>query len=70
MLISITLDFDTKSTQLLTHSLSHRIKCPIKLVWGDQDPFTPLDGPYGKFFQGLALSRDDVSRFLSLEHNT
>jgi pimeloyl-ACP methyl ester carboxylesterase len=30
-----------------------QIKCPIKFVWGDQDPFTPLDGPYGKYFAEL-----------------
>jgi len=30
-----------------------QIQCPIKFIWGDQDPFTPPDGPYGKFFSGI-----------------
>ena len=38
-----------------------RIKMPIKLIWGDDDPFTPLSGPYGLFFQELTRSREDVS---------
>ena len=31
-----------------------RVDVPTHLVWGDNDPFTPLDGPYGKYFAGLA----------------
>ena len=27
-------------------------------MWGDKDPFTPLDGPYGKYFQGLCESEE------------
>eukprot|EP00636_Phaeomonas_parva_P015360 CAMPEP_0118887274 /NCGR_PEP_ID=MMETSP1163-20130328/25045_1 /TAXON_ID=124430 /ORGANISM="Phaeomonas parva, Strain CCMP2877" /LENGTH=348 /DNA_ID=CAMNT_0006825677 /DNA_START=201 /DNA_END=1247 /DNA_ORIENTATION=- len=30
------------------------VACPVKLVWGDDDPFTPLDGPYGRYFRELA----------------
>ena len=37
-----------------------RITCPIQLVWGDRDPFTPLDGPYGRYFQALADTRANV----------
>lgn len=38
-----------------------RIKCPIHFVWGDEDPFTPLEGPYGKYFKQLSEEREDVS---------
>jgi len=37
-----------------------RIQCPIQLVWGDRDPFTPLDGPYGQYFQKVAETRTNV----------
>lgn len=30
---------------------------PLFVAWGDADPFTPLDGPVGKYFAGLADSR-------------
>ena len=38
-----------------------QIKMPMKLIWGDDDPFTPLSGPYGLFFQELARTREEVS---------
>eukprot|EP00929_Paragymnodinium_shiwhaense_P016957 TRINITY_DN12576_c0_g1_i1.p1 TRINITY_DN12576_c0_g1~~TRINITY_DN12576_c0_g1_i1.p1 ORF type:complete len:175 (-),score=31.20 TRINITY_DN12576_c0_g1_i1:229-753(-) len=40
-----------------------RVTCPIKLVWGDDDPMTPLAGPYGQYFQGLAMDtkRPDIT---------
>jgi len=31
---------------------------PILLLWGDEDPFTPLDGPVGKFFLDLPNTRE------------
>ena len=31
-----------------------QLSCPIHFVWGDQDPFTPLDGPYGQYFSELS----------------
>lgn len=37
------------------------VRCPVKLVWGDTDTFTPVDGAYGKYFCELAETRDDVS---------
>lgn len=41
--------------------LMSSVTCPVRLVWGDEDNFTPLDGPYGQFFQQLAEERPDVS---------
>lgn len=29
------------------------IKCPILVLWGDTDPFTPFDGPVSEFFRNL-----------------
>ncbi|KVH87917.1 pheophytinase, chloroplastic [Cynara cardunculus var. scolymus] len=29
------------------------IKLPVLILWGDEDPFTPLDGPVGKYFSSL-----------------
>lgn len=37
------------------------IQCPVKLVWGDDDKFTPVEGAYGKYFRAVAGKRDDVS---------
>ncbi|KAI8464614.1 MAG: Alpha/Beta hydrolase protein [Monoraphidium minutum] len=34
-----------------------QISAPIFIAWGDRDPFTPLDGPVGRFFEGLPDSR-------------
>ncbi|GBF95960.1 hypothetical protein Rsub_08083 [Raphidocelis subcapitata] len=34
-----------------------RIAAPIFIAWGDRDPFTPLDGPVGKFFADLPEGR-------------
>lgn len=30
-----------------------RIDSPVLVLWGDEDPFTPLDGPVGKYFSSL-----------------
>ena len=38
-----------------------KIDMPIKLIWGDEDPFTPLSGPYGLYFQELARTKENVS---------
>lgn len=37
------------------------VNCPVKLVWGDNDRFTPLDGAYGEYFQALVVAGADVS---------
>ncbi|ESR55140.1 hypothetical protein CICLE_v10024042mg, partial [Citrus x clementina] len=29
------------------------ISIPLLVLWGDEDPFTPLDGPVGKYFSSL-----------------
>lgn len=34
-----------------------RIDAPIFIAWGDRDPFTPVDGPVGKFMMELAGER-------------
>ncbi|XP_009792199.1 uncharacterized protein LOC107824051 [Nicotiana tabacum] len=37
---------------------------PILVLWGDQDPFTPIDGPVGKYFSSLPSQKPNVSLFL------
>jgi len=37
------------------------ITCPLLFVWGDPDPFTPVDGPVGQWARGLATSRPDTA---------
>eukprot|EP01025_Chloroclados_australasicus_P022789 TRINITY_DN2335_c0_g1_i2.p2 TRINITY_DN2335_c0_g1~~TRINITY_DN2335_c0_g1_i2.p2 ORF type:complete len:394 (-),score=58.95 TRINITY_DN2335_c0_g1_i2:505-1662(-) len=39
-------------------------KGPFLLLWGDKDPFTPLDGPVGKYFTQLSETREDVELFV------
>ncbi|KAL4438016.1 hypothetical protein ABPG77_004237 [Micractinium sp. CCAP 211/92] len=34
---------------------------PLLVLWGDADPFTPADGPVGKFFQALPATRDSTT---------
>ncbi|CAI5475968.1 unnamed protein product [Closterium sp. Yama58-4] len=34
-----------------------QIEAPLLLLWGEQDPFTPLDGPVGRFFSQLPQHR-------------
>lgn len=33
---------------------------PMLVLWGDEDPFTPINGPVGKYFQGLPKSNPKV----------
>ncbi|KAL4184213.1 hypothetical protein AMTRI_Chr11g102220 [Amborella trichopoda] len=42
-------------------SLMPRISVPVLVLWGDQDPFTPLDGPVGKYFSVLPSRLSNVS---------
>ena len=35
------------------------VSCPIRFVWGDEDPFTPLEGPYGIYFSELCANSKD-----------
>lgn len=37
------------------------ISAPLLLMWGDKDPFTPVDGPVGRFFANLPLERPHTS---------
>lgn len=46
--------------------LMPRISVPILVLWGDQDPFTPLDGPVGKYFSKLPSQLANV-RLVVLE---
>ncbi|KAL3499710.1 hypothetical protein ACH5RR_038803 [Cinchona calisaya] len=40
------------------------ISLPILVLWGDQDPFTPLDGPVGKYFSSLPGKVPSISLFV------
>jgi pimeloyl-ACP methyl ester carboxylesterase len=37
-----------------------KIDCPVLVAWGDADPWTPLNGSVGRFFQQQAKERDNV----------
>lgn len=37
-----------------------QIDAPLLLLWGDEDPFTPMDGPVAKYFIDLARTRPDT----------
>ncbi|XP_004495438.1 uncharacterized protein [Cicer arietinum] len=41
-----------------------KISLPILLLWGDEDPFTPIDGPVGKYFSSLPSQQENVKLFL------
>ncbi|CAM6129240.1 unnamed protein product [Calypogeia fissa] len=41
-------------------TLMPKISNPVLLIWGDDDPFTPIDGPVGKYFSALAISEPNV----------
>jgi pimeloyl-ACP methyl ester carboxylesterase len=43
-----------------------KISSPMLVVWGDTDSFTPLDGPVGQYFKGLAGIRENTD-FLLLQ---
>eukprot|EP00803_Ostreobium_quekettii_P003726 evm.model.scf_517.6 EVM.evm.TU.scf_517.6 scf_517:47373-49406(-) len=46
-------------------SLIPSVSGPLLLLWGEDDPFTPMDGPVGKFFQSLPDRRPNT-QFVSL----
>ncbi|KAK2664714.1 hypothetical protein Ddye_003288 [Dipteronia dyeriana] len=44
--------------------LMPRISLPVLVLWGDQDTFTPLDGPVGKYFSSLPAQNSNVKLFV------
>ncbi|GAY69237.1 hypothetical protein CUMW_270400 [Citrus unshiu] len=36
------------------------ISIPVLVLWGDEDPFTPVDGPVGKYFSSLPSQLSNV----------
>ncbi|XP_010063750.2 pheophytinase, chloroplastic [Eucalyptus grandis] len=40
------------------------ISLPVLILWGNQDPFTPIDGPVGKYFSTLPSKLSNVSLVL------
>ncbi|MBA0602268.1 pheophytinase, chloroplastic [Gossypium raimondii] len=44
--------------------LMPRINLPVLVLWGDQDPFTPIDGPVGKYFSSLPSKSSNVSLYM------
>lgn len=41
--------------------LMPQIKIPVLILWGDEDTFTPLDGPVGKYFSSLPSQVPNIS---------
>ncbi|CAL1414144.1 unnamed protein product [Linum trigynum] len=41
-------------------TLMPKIAQPVLILWGDEDPFTPLDGPVGKYFSSLPSESSNV----------
>ncbi|KAL5727228.1 hypothetical protein ACHQM5_000447 [Ranunculus cassubicifolius] len=41
-----------------------QISMPVLVLWGDTDPFTPLDGPVGKYFSSLPSTSPNVNLFV------
>lgn len=44
--------------------LMPRISIPVLVLWGDQDPFTPLNGPVGKYFSSLPYQLSNVRLYV------
>lgn len=44
--------------------LMPKIQIPILVLWGDQDPFTPIDGPVGRYFSLLPSTLPNVELHL------
>lgn len=40
------------------------INLPVLVLWGDQDPFTPLDGPVGKYFASISTELPNIHLFI------
>ncbi|URD80673.1 alpha/beta hydrolase fold [Musa troglodytarum] len=37
-----------------------KISIPVLVLWGDRDPFTPIDGPVGKYFSSLPSNLPNI----------
>lgn len=37
-----------------------KIECPVLVAWGDSDPWTPIDGSIGSFFQKQAKEQENI----------
>ena len=44
--------------------LMPKISVPVLVLWGDQDPFTPIDGPIGKYFSSLPSQQESIKLFM------
>ncbi|KAF3329385.1 pheophytinase [Carex littledalei] len=45
-------------------TLMPKISVPVLVLWGDEDPFTPLDGPVGKYFSSLPSKIPNLKLFI------
>ncbi|KAI4339671.1 hypothetical protein MLD38_024586 [Melastoma candidum] len=45
-------------------NLLPKLKLPVLVLWGDQDTFTPIDGPVGKYFSTLPSKLENVQLFM------
>lgn len=45
-------------------TLMPRISLPVLVLWGNQDPFTPIDGPVGKYFSSLPSTLSNVKLYM------
>ncbi|KAI3856032.1 hypothetical protein MKW92_037715 [Papaver armeniacum] len=41
--------------------LMRRISQPVLVLWGNEDPFTPLEGPVGRFFSSLPSTSPNIT---------
>lgn len=46
-------------------TLMDTIKGPLLILWGDKDPFTPVDGPVGRFLKAYSETRQECD-FITL----
>ncbi|XP_078181793.1 alpha/beta-Hydrolases superfamily protein [Carex rostrata] len=45
-------------------TLMPKISVPVLVLWGDEDPFTPIDGPVGKYFSSLPSKIPNLKLFI------
>lgn len=44
--------------------LMPKILLPVLILWGDHDPFTPLDGPVGRYFSSLPSQLPNIGLYV------